>query len=93
MVPKTILEGGSNGMNKKNLAVIILIVSVTLALSFLLIKAIFGTPNTEQVKVERVELITADVVQPSAEIFNKNAINPTIVISIGKSGGKQPFGQ
>lgn len=78
-------------MNKKNLAVIILIVSVTLALSYFLIKAIFGTPNTQQVKVEVVEVITADIVQPSPKIFNKNAINPTVIINIGKPSDKQPF--
>ena len=78
-------------MKKSDIAVLVLIVSLTLVISFLLVKALFGEPQNENVKVEKVEPISASLVQPSANIFNRDAINPTVVIQIGNPANQQPF--
>lgn len=78
-------------MKKSDYALLILIVSLTLVVSFLLVKSLFGEPTNTATKVETTETISASIVQPSSSIFNKDAINPTVVIQIGNAANQQPF--
>jgi hypothetical protein len=78
-------------VKRNDIALLILIVSITLVISFFVVKAIFGEPQNQAVKVEKVEPVSADIVQPSSGIFNKDAINPTVVIQIGNPANQQPF--
>lgn len=80
-------------MKKNDIALVVLIVSITLVMSFFLLKAVFGEPAKKAVQVEKVEPIAADLKPPPADVFNKDAINPTIVIQIGNPANQQPFGQ
>ncbi len=78
-------------MKKNDLALLLLIVSITLVISFLIVKAVFGEPQQGGVKVEKVEPISSQIDQPSNKIFYKDAINPTVVIQIGNPANQQPF--
>lgn len=78
-------------MKRNDIALIILIASITLVISFLLVKTIFGEPQNAATKVEKVEAISSNITQPSESIFNKDAINPTVVIQIGNAANQQPF--
>lgn len=78
-------------MKRSDIALLALIVSLTLVISFLVVKAIFGEATNTATKVERAESISANLVEPSPTIFNRDAINPTVVIQIGNSGNQQPF--
>lgn len=78
-------------MKRNDIALLILIVSLTLVISFLIVKSVFGEPQNQATKVEKVEPISSQIVQPSSSIFNKNAINPTVVIQIGNPANTQPF--
>lgn len=80
-------------MKKNDIALIILIASISMVVTYFIAKAIIGTPNSKQVSAEVVELIKPDLVQPSSKIFNRDAINPTVVIQIGNPSNQQPFGQ
>ena len=80
-------------MKKNDIALIVLIVSITLVVSFFIVKAVFGEPKKQAVQVEKVETIQPGITEPSAAIFNKDAINPTVVIQIGNPANQQPFGQ
>ncbi len=79
-------------MKKNDIAIIVLIVSITLAISYFVIKALVGEPQNNIVQAEVVEPISSQLVQPSNAIFNKDAINPTVDIQIGNSSNQQPFG-
>ena len=79
-------------MKKNDIALIVLIVSVSLVVAYFGAKAIIGDAKNDVVQVEVVEPILPDVVEPSAKIFNKDAINPTVDIEIGNSANAQPFG-
>lgn len=79
-------------MKKNDIALIVLIVSISLVATYFLAKAILGEPQSNTVKAEVVEPISADLTQPSSAIFNKDAINPTVDIEIGNSANQQPFG-
>jgi hypothetical protein len=78
-------------VKRNDIALLILIVSITLVISFFIVKAIFGEPQKQAVKVEKVDPVSSDIVQPSSSIFNKDAINPTVVIQIGNPANQQPF--
>jgi hypothetical protein len=80
-------------MKKNDIALIILIVSISLVVSYLVGKAVVGTPKGKPVTAEVVEQISPDLVTPSSQVFNRDAINPTIVIQIGNPSNQQPFGQ
>ena len=80
-------------MKKNDIALIVLIVSISLVVSYFVVKSILGNPKNQQATAEVVQPITPDLVQPSNKIFNRDAINPTVVIQIGNPSNQQPFGQ
>ena len=80
-------------MKKNDIALIILIASISMVVTYFIAKAIIGTPKSNQVSAEVVEAIKPDLVAPSTKIFNRDAINPTVVIQIGDPSNQQPFGQ
>ena len=61
---------------------IVLIASVSVLLSFFIAKSIFGDVYSGSAKVKTIDKIDSSIVDPSKEIFNENAINPTIPINI-----------
>lgn len=78
-------------MKKNDIALIILVVSMTLVVSFFIGKAVIGSPETNPTKVEVVESFSADFTAPSPKIFNDAAVNPTETITIGGSNQDKPF--
>jgi hypothetical protein len=80
-------------MKKNDIALIVLIVSVSLVVSYFIAKAFVGDPKNQQVSAEIVAPITSTLTPPSNKIFNRDAINPTVVIQIGNPSNQQPFGQ
>jgi hypothetical protein len=80
-------------MKKSDIALLILIVSVSLVISYFIGKALIGTPQQKPTKVEVVQPISASFTPPSSQIFNDQAINPTQNITIGNSNTQSPFGQ
>lgn len=80
-------------MKKNDIALIILIVSISLVISFFIGKAIIGDPKNNPVKVEVVNAISAEMPAPDPKIFNDNALDPTQTITIGGGNKDQPFGQ
>lgn len=71
-------------MNKSDLAMLILIASVAIMVAFAVANALpFLKVDNKNVKVPTIELISSDVTEPDSEIFNKDAINPTVKTVIG----------
>jgi hypothetical protein len=78
-------------MKKSDIAILVLIVSLTLVITFLIVKAVFGEAKNGTTKVEKADAISASIVNPSPKVFNHDAINPTVVIQIGNPANQQPF--
>lgn len=78
-------------MKKSDYAVLALIVSLTLVISFLVVKGIFGEAQNNTTQVEKAAPISATITQPDPNVFNHDAINPTVVIQIGNPANQQPF--
>lgn len=78
-------------MKKSDIATLVLVVVVVGVLVFFSLKLILGTQTAKPVDVEVAKPIAADVIPPSSSIFNKDAINPTVPISI-EGGDQKPIG-
>ena len=73
-------------MKKADIAMIILIASVSVLVSYFVAKSIFGDNYSSSVKVKTIDKIDSSIVQPSSDIFNKNAINPAVQVQIKETG-------
>ncbi len=73
-------------MKKSDLAMIVLIASLSVMAAYFLAQTIIGDPSEESVQVKTAELITAEVAEPDPDVFNKDAINPTVEVMVGDSG-------
>ena len=71
-------------MKKSDLALIILIASVSVMVAYFAVGAIPGLKDSgKPVTVKTADKISPDVAEPDKTVFNKDAINPTVQITIG----------
>jgi len=73
-------------MKKADIAMIILIASVSVMVSYFVAKSVFGDTYTGNAKVKTIDKIDAKITEPSTDIFNKNAINPAVQVQINGTG-------
>ncbi len=78
-------------MKQTDIAMLVLIVSLSLVISYFVGNALFGGESTRSTQVEVVESISAEFAQPDPDIFNDEAINLTQTINIGDSESTDPF--
>lgn len=79
-------------MKKNEIALLILIVAISIGIAYAVGSSIFGKTGAEPVEVETAKAISSDIVRPAENIFNENAINPTVPVRIGDPSNQQPFG-
>lgn len=72
-------------MKKTDIAMIILIATVSVVVSFFVVRNVFNNASSEQVKVKTIEAISSDVQAPDEKVFNSNAINPSVEVQIKSS--------
>lgn len=80
-------------MKKNEIALLILIISISGLAAFFVGNSLFGGKVSKPVEVDTATPISADVISPSSSVFNDNAINPTVPIKIGAGSGTTPFNQ
>jgi hypothetical protein len=73
-------------MKKADIAMIILIASVSVLVSYFVAQSIFGNVYEGTAKVKTIDKISQDIVPPSPEIFNAGAINPAVQVQINGTG-------
>ena len=69
-------------MKKTDIAMIILIASVSVLIAYFVANSIFGNVTKESVTVKTIDAIDSKVVAPNPAIFNKDAINPAVEVQI-----------
>lgn len=69
-------------MKKSDIAMVIFIASISVFVSFFVAKSFFGGVYEGTSKVMTVDAISSSIEEPSIEIFNKEAINPSVQIKI-----------
>ncbi len=78
-------------MKQKDIALILVIVFLSAVISFFASNAIFGGPKSRNQQVEVVPTITSTFPPPDTRYFNKDAFNPTKLITIDKNDNTGPF--
>ncbi len=77
-------------MKKSDLAMIILIASVSAMIAFLVANQIPALkPDAKGVKIQTAEKIETDVATPDKNVFNAEAVNPTVQTVIGGGSAQQ----
>lgn len=72
-------------MKKTDIAMIVLIAGFSVLISYLVINSLAqGGFSKQTYEVKTTEPISNEYVKPSSEIFNKDAINPTVQVNIGQ---------
>lgn len=79
-------------MKKNEIALLILVVGVSIAIAYGIGQALFGGATAKPVEVETAQAISPDIDRPQESVFNQNAINPTVPVKIGDPSNQQPFG-
>lgn len=69
-------------MKKSDIAMIILIASVSVLIAYFVGKAVFGDAYNGTATVKTIDAIDSTITQPDPDIFNKNAINPAVQVQI-----------
>lgn len=77
-------------MKKSDIAMIVLIASVSILVAYFVAKGIFGGSVNQAVNVQTADPISANLVQPDPTVFNSNAINPTVEVTIGGGSNTTP---
>jgi len=80
-------------MKKSDIAMIILIASISVLVAYFVAKAIIGDTQNQSVKVKTADPITKDIVSPDSSVFNSSAINPTVQVIIGDQSKTSPGNQ
>lgn len=71
-------------MKKSDIAMIVLLTAVSALISYFAVNALFeGDVSEKKYTVKVTEAIVDKYTEPSSEIFNKDAVNPTVQVEIG----------
>ena len=79
-------------MKQSDFAMLVLIVAISLAASYLLGNTFINTASNREVKVEVVTPVSTEFPVPDETVFVKDFINPTELIQIGDANNTKPFG-
>ena len=69
-------------MKKTEIAMIILIASLSMLVTFFVVRTIFGDSIKKEKTVPVVTEVRDELIPPSKLIFNKDAINPTVEVYV-----------
>ncbi|MFZ1301019.1 MAG: hypothetical protein WAQ27_00330 [Candidatus Microsaccharimonas sp.] len=69
-------------MKKTDIAMIILIASVSVLVAFFVTKSLFGDSANQAVNVPTIDQIDPTLSEVDPTIFNENAINPAVEVQI-----------
>lgn len=71
-------------MKKTDIALLVLIASISMLIAYFVGNMLLGGTQDKPVVVKTAEKITTTVQDPDKRVFNAQAINPTVPVTIGK---------
>ncbi len=78
-------------MKSNDIAMLILIVSISVVLSYFVGTSVFNGDNFRQKEVEVVQAVSPDFPEIDENVFNTDSINLTETINIGDTSSNKPF--
>ena len=76
-------------MKQKDVALILIVVTVSAVFSLLIAKIFISSPKNRQEKVEVVGEISSVFPEVDKQFFHEQSINPTVIIQIGNDQNTQ----
>lgn len=70
-------------MRRSDIFTITFVASVGVLLTFIACSFLLGDPDTRYLKHKTIGKITVDLTSPDPEVFNVDAINPTVEVYVG----------
>lgn len=70
-------------MRRSDIFTVTFVASVGVLLTFIACSFLLGDPDTRYLKYKTIGKITADLTSPDPEVFNVDAINPTVEVYVG----------
>ena len=70
-------------MKQSDIFTIIIVATVGVVVSSFLVNMILGDPSSKSVSFKTVEVVEASLVNPDPEVFNPEAIDPTVEVYVG----------
>lgn len=70
-------------MKKSDIITIILVAMIGTFASGFLVNLLMGNPDEAKVSYKNIEVVDPSLAEPDAEVFNADAINPTIEVYVG----------
>lgn len=70
-------------MRRSDIFTVTFVASVGVLLTFIACSFLLGDPDTRYLKHKTIGKITADLMSPDPEVFNVDAINPTVEVYVG----------
>jgi hypothetical protein len=70
-------------MKKTDIAMIVLIASMSVLIAYFVAKAVIGDTQNESTTVKTTDPISTEITEPETSVFNSDAINPTVEVIIG----------
>jgi hypothetical protein len=71
-------------MKKNDIGIAVIVAVVGTLIAYFALNGILGNPDTASETVEYIAPITSDIRTPNPEVFNAEAINPTVEVIIGE---------
>lgn len=78
-------------MKRNEIALILVIVGLVVLVTYSVANALFGQAALQPTNVKKADSIGTSVATPDPTVFNKDAINPAVTITIGDQANQQPF--
>ena len=69
-------------MKKTDVTLIIMIATISVITAFFIARSVFGDVYSGKATVKTIEAISSSVEEPSTDVFNKDAINPSVRVQI-----------
>ena len=70
-------------MKRSDIFTVTFVASVGILLTFIVSSFLLGDPDVKYLKHKTIGKITADLTSPDPEVFNVDAINPTVEVYVG----------
>ena len=71
-------------MKQSDIFTVILVAGIGTVVAAILFNLILGDPNSKSVTFKTVKVVQASLSQPDPEVFNPDAINPTVEVYVGE---------
>jgi hypothetical protein len=78
-------------MKKNEIAILLIVVSVVIMVTYSLVNSLFAQASLKPVDVEKAESFSTTIAERDPTVFNKDALNPAVTITIGNQSNQQPF--